>query len=303
MVAVVLVSGFLSQVCATGTLSDSTALIAVQQSWESNRADDLDASTTEVIQQAEETPLIDAILERDYENVRRLLNTGAAVDLRNRAGYTALHYAAVTCPDDIVALICEKGGDPNAMSIKGLTPLHLGVDRSSVIKTLLESGADPNVQDRKGRTPLARIFTWSRLSRNDPALTRMITELHNAGADLDLKDKTGAFPLFYAVTHLSSESVRLLLDLGANANLQIPTGESALMVAAWRIIIDPDNGEVSEIIRSLCAANANVLQKRNDGETALSISRRYGTKEGTAILVQELIDRLLRDLPKLRFRL
>lgn len=92
---------------------------------------------------------------------------------------------------EAIALI-DAGVDPNAVDTRpiigdGLSPLHLAVDDSELIRVLIAAGADVNAQSLSGRTAL-----W--LSCND-GLVATTSELLVAGADPNIRCREGYTPL------------------------------------------------------------------------------------------------------------
>jgi ankyrin repeat protein len=55
----------------------------------------------------------------------------------------------------VIPLLLEKGADPNAVSLLGMSPLHFACDRGlSEVSLLLEKGANPNVANKLGLVPM-----------------------------------------------------------------------------------------------------------------------------------------------------
>lgn len=101
-------------------------------------------------------PLLDAANDGDVRRVARLLEAGADVNTRSKAGMTALHWALFSNSAGVAALLLEHGADVNARDNHGRTPLHFaaehGDDRFAAL--LLEAHADVNARDAAGRSPL-----------------------------------------------------------------------------------------------------------------------------------------------------
>ena len=96
------------------------------------------------------------------EEVQRLLNLGANVDVRNYKGKTALHCAAKAGFVRVIEILLKNRADVNATDKNGETPLFDAI-RSTIKKVekkvevtslLLSNGALVNHENHKGETPL-----------------------------------------------------------------------------------------------------------------------------------------------------
>ena len=96
------------------------------------------------------------------DEVQRLLDLGADIDVRNYKGKTALHYAAKAGFLKVINLLIEKGATVDAIDQDGETPLFEairstikdGEKQRAAIEALLVKGANPTLKNRKGLTPL-----------------------------------------------------------------------------------------------------------------------------------------------------
>lgn len=100
--------------------------------------------------------------------VSDLVKAGAAIDIADDAGNTALHYAAqggsIACLQSLLAL--DAHGAPAAAckglmaakNVAGRTALHTACNhgQQAVVATLLKAGADASAPDKAGWTPLVR---------------------------------------------------------------------------------------------------------------------------------------------------
>jgi ankyrin repeat protein len=103
-----------------------------------------------------ESEVADAAMQRKTEEVRRLVQDGADVNLGQADGATALHWAAYHGNADLAELLLEAGADVSAANRNGSTPMWLAANQghARMIETLLEGGADANEQLPLGRRPL-----------------------------------------------------------------------------------------------------------------------------------------------------
>lgn len=110
--------------------------------------------------QPHNSPLTAAMVARCSEPVIRvLLDSGAAVDARNKYGHTAFAMAlGRKVPDlDIAQLLLERGADVDSVAgTKKLTPLFRAVmlGKVSLVRWLLDQGANPSLADKFGTRPV-----------------------------------------------------------------------------------------------------------------------------------------------------
>ena len=151
---------------------------------------------------------------------------------------------------------------PTAYSGHGdMTALHLAAHEGypDIISILLENGADVNFPTINNRTALFIAC----LKRH----TESVRILVQHGCDLNLQSMENdefKTPLMKAIERGEDEIVEILIDAGANVNLQDKFGMSALMMAAYYAR--------THAIRRLIQAGANLELARHNGGTAFTIS-------------------------------
>jgi len=108
-----------------------------------------------------------------------------------------------------VTFLLARGGDPNAATDGGLSPLVIVLsnvvlqgstpERMGIFRTLLDAGANPNVTDVEGNTPLHLLANSC-----SPAALEIAHLLLQKGACVDVTNKLGLTPLSFALSNCVS---------------------------------------------------------------------------------------------------
>tara|TARA_Y100000588_G_C14269024_1_gene931401 strand:+ start:1809 stop:4499 length:2691 start_codon:yes stop_codon:yes gene_type:complete len=104
----------------------------------------------------QQTPLMLAAHNKDYETVEVLLKANADTDLRDFTGRTALHSAAASRCLQSATLLLEYGCDGKIVNVDGSTALHTAVrfGETPIVKLLIEKQPQLlQIRDSKGITP------------------------------------------------------------------------------------------------------------------------------------------------------
>ena len=170
---------------------------------------------------AEKYPLLAACRGHHYDSVKLMLECNTDVNVRDKDGSSALHYAVESecCPVSrsdtrtLVQLLREGGANVNATS--------------GLVELLLKHGANVDVADIRGNTALHHAIehyhgtTSSPYSspRNPKAIIDVLLENK---ADVNIVNSSGETSLYRAVSRGLLDVFRELLQCGGNPNIGAP---------------------------------------------------------------------------------
>ncbi|XP_021701891.1 serine/threonine-protein phosphatase 6 regulatory ankyrin repeat subunit B isoform X2 [Aedes aegypti] len=181
------------------------------------------------------TPLMYAVKDNRTSILDRLIELGSDVGARNNDNYNVIHIASMYSREDVVKLLLNKRGiDPYSTGgSRQQTAVHLVASRqtgtaTAILRALLAAaGKDIRTKtDGKGKIPLLLAVEAGNQS--------MCRELLSAQTADQLKATTnnGDTALHLAARRKDVEMARILLDYGANVDLQNGDGQTALHIAA-----------------------------------------------------------------------
>jgi len=204
-----------------------------------------------------------------------LIRAGANVRAANRYGITPLYLASLNGSAPMIEKLLKAGADANGAAPEGETPLMTAARTGNVdaARVLLAHGAIIDARENwRGQTALM----WA--AAQDHAA--MVRELLLHDADINARSTIqnwerqttqeprekwlplgGLTPLLFAARQGSLESVRMLVEVGADLNLTDPEGTSAVVSA-----IINGHYDVAALLLDK-GADPNLADK--DGRTAL----------------------------------
>ncbi|KAJ7453199.1 ankyrin repeat-containing domain protein [Mycena latifolia] len=162
--------------------------------------------------------------------VQSLIEDGAAVNAVAGVYGTALHAAVIGGPEELIRLLLVQGADVNARGSSYGTALQAAVltDRPGVVRLLIDNGADVNLQGGYYGTALQA----GALVGN----TELLRLLIKNGADVNtwVAESFHGNALHAATRNGREDAVRLLLENGANADILTGEGVTPLYLASWK---------------------------------------------------------------------
>jgi ankyrin repeat protein len=133
--------------------------------------------------------LVRAIRDADSQAVRKLIDDGSDVYARDAEGNTPLILAAFYASPECVALLLRKGADPNAANKAGVTALIRAATNYDKTLSLVNSGARVRVRTAGlGNTPLI-------LAARRAGNSRTVKLLLDLGADATERNDSGVSPI------------------------------------------------------------------------------------------------------------
>ena len=193
-------------------------------------------------------------------------------------------------------VLLEHGADALQPNHKAETPGYFAARKgnAAVMRGLLDKGLDPNtghyeqVQDYfSDRIILEEDTRPLLIEAADLGHEETVRALLDAGADPDLQDALGRTALFLAVTQGYTGTARVLLEAGADPDLKEETGKTPLMMAA-------KNG-FRRIVNLLLEHEADINAIEDDEDSFGEVSSQmtalaYAVRGGHSAIVRILLE-------------
>ena len=241
------------------------------------------------------------------QTVQAMITHGADVNALNKRGQTALWFACCDGQGDFVKLLLDKGADPNIVDKHGDSCLHAAIFGHCSIATLqeiIDRSADVNAVNKDGATPLLLACSTGQ--------SEAVKFLLNANADPNTADVDGDVSLHAAIAgYCSSETLQILIDSGADVNAVNKRGRTAVLLGCLdgqmdsvKVLLDAGadptiadeehfsclhaaiDGRCSiDILQALIDHGAHVDAKRKDGMNALLQACKTGQSESVLFLL------------------
>ena len=197
-----------------------------------------------------DSPVADAAMRGDLDEVRELLRRGADVNAPQSDGLTALHWAADNGDAAVAGVLIYAGANLAPLTRNdAYTPMHMAArgGHAEVIGQLVEAGADPAVAtSRTGVTPM---HLAAKAGSGEA-----IRALASGGAEVDARDhRWGQTPLIFAAGFNRLVAVNTLVELGADVSLT----ESVLHMPTRYAVDRAARAARNEVLESFRAQSDN----------------------------------------------
>lgn len=181
------------------------------------------------------TALHRAAINKNTDQLKSLLERGAAVHITDNIGNEALHYAAKSKDLETVRLLVHYGANLNASGHRGNSPLHLALPEQQVVDFLSQEGASTVAQDANGDTALHLAIpmqSWIGTGPYEAFSAPLIDSLIPDSRVMNITNKNGITPFHrllaqkYAMNTGIFTYIAKFLSLGASTQLPPPNNPS-----------------------------------------------------------------------------
>ncbi|KAG5846906.1 hypothetical protein ANANG_G00119940 [Anguilla anguilla] len=185
------------------------------------------------------SPLFSAAQSGQVDTLRFLIKNDADINSQANDGATALYEASKNGHEEIVELLLSQNADANRATKSGFLPLHIAAQRGNEGKRLLYKMTDPynyessvkivsllipvTSKARVRRSGISPLHLAAERNKND-VLEVLIDAGYDVNATLSLDhskmyEDRRSTTLYFAVLNNNIDATTMLLDAGANPNL------------------------------------------------------------------------------------
>ena len=227
------------------------------------------------------TPLMIAACERRLDAFSVLIERRSDPTLKDKDGWTLLHYAARGGNNVIIEKLLSLGLYIDSRRSDGATPLMIAAchGRLDAFSVLIERRSDPTLKNNYGDT----LLHYAAQGSNDV----IIQNLLSLGLDIDSRRSDGATPLMIAACERRLDAFSVLIERRSDPTLKNNYGDTLLHYAA--------QGSNDVIIQNLLSLGLDIDSRRSDGATPLMIAACERRLDAFSVLIERKSDPTLKD--------
>ena len=206
-----------------------------------------------------DSPVADAAMHDNRDEVRTLLKQGADVNAAQGDGLTALHWAALKGDVELAQMLVYAGANLKATTrLDAFTPLLMAAKDgdAAMVEALVNAGADTNAATTNGTTPLM----FASASGSVKAVETLLSHGAKVNATEHAREET---PLIFAAASGRTDVIRALVAHGADVkaatkvvDLSAYSKEELERFAAFAATGAPPNSGVRPAVPAGAAAPA-----------------------------------------------
>lgn len=241
----------------------------------------------------EEDTFLKAVKRGDIPAAKKFLENGADINARDSSKNTALQIAvrnvAIRHVDfrdndiEMVRMLIKAGADLTLLDQSENNIVGSAVEYDASEAVEVLIEAGAEIEVGNKRGETPLFYAAAYGRKALPILIQ-------AGADVNTANNDGDTALMYAAKLGEVEAIRLLIEAGANVNLAGPRGDTALIYAAGINRSQMSSYEVDEtmlaaMVELFLAAGADVEASTNEGVTALIAAAQEGHLKAAELLI------------------
>ena len=201
---------------------------------------------------------------------------------------TVLHLAAEEGRQAICELLLKSGANICATDENGDQPLHCAARNidAAVCELLVAHGADVAAVNKKGQTPLSAAVGTTEVGRwwGRPPESTATCRLLLTNEIVNVADCDGSYPLHMACSRSNIATVQLLMDHGADTNVETKLGQTLLHTAAG------GKEDCPELCEVLLKHDAMINAVDKDGNQPLHVACKRSFTETVKLMVSHGAD-------------